>query len=76
MRDFGAKLVPLLEDGVRVMIYAGGAFGGLLGGLLEGISWSALAGISWEACGVGVALQGWTVGQEGSRRQAIGCQAP
>ncbi|GBF95389.1 serine carboxypeptidase-like enzyme [Raphidocelis subcapitata] len=23
MRDFGAKLVPLLEDGVRVMIYAG-----------------------------------------------------
>jgi hypothetical protein len=24
MRDFGSKLVPLLEDGVRVMIYAGG----------------------------------------------------
>lgn len=23
MRDYGAKLVPLLEDGIRVMIYAG-----------------------------------------------------
>lgn len=23
MRDYGAKLVPLLEDGVRVLIYAG-----------------------------------------------------
>lgn len=23
MRDFGHKLVPLLEDGIRVMIYAG-----------------------------------------------------
>jgi hypothetical protein len=28
MRDFGDRLVPLLEDGVRVMIYAGGGVGG------------------------------------------------
>jgi hypothetical protein len=26
MRDFSTKLVPLLEDNIRVMIYAGGHF--------------------------------------------------